>query len=140
MFEVVTHGQDVELAVRSVQDQQVGCLPVWGASRWLDVAGVDLVDGDSRLQVARRSRRSGGRQRASCRSSGLGNIAFWGSLAQWGPAAVTNALAVGGSRQGLTGGAPRLIGYGTAALLAIGYGPLSLAICSTALARRDVTS
>jgi hypothetical protein len=38
------------------------------------------------------------------------------------------------------GGAAPVIVYGTAALLAIGYGVLSLAISATVLARRDVTS
>jgi len=66
---------------------------------------------------------------------------FWDSLAEWGPAAVTNALAVGGSGgAGAMGGAAPVIAYGTAALLALGYGVLSLAISGTVLARRDVTS
>jgi len=66
---------------------------------------------------------------------------FWDSLAEWGPAAVTNALAVGGAGgAGAMGGAAPVIAYGTAALLAIGYGVLSLAISGTVLARRDVTS
>ena len=66
---------------------------------------------------------------------------FWDSLAEWGPAAVTNALAVGGAGgAGAMGGAAPVIAYSTAALLAIGYGILSLAISATVLARRDVTS
>ena len=66
---------------------------------------------------------------------------FWDSLAEWGPAAVTNALAVGGAGgAGTMGGAAPVIAYGTAALLAVGYGILSLAISGTVLARRDVTS
>ena len=66
---------------------------------------------------------------------------FWDSLAEWGPAAVTNALAVGGAGgAGTMGGAAPVIAYSTAALLAIGYGVLSMAISATVLARRDVTS
>lgn len=67
--------------------------------------------------------------------------AFWDSLAEWGPAAVTNALAVGGAGgAGMMGGAPPVIAYTTAALLALGYVVLSAAISSTVLMRRDVTS
>lgn len=67
--------------------------------------------------------------------------AFWTSLAEWGPAAVSNALAVGGAGgAGMMGGAAPVIAYTTAALFATGYVVLSLAISSTILARRDVTS
>jgi hypothetical protein len=66
---------------------------------------------------------------------------FWDSLAEWGPAAVTNALAVGGAGgAGAMGGAPPVIAYSTAALLALGYGILSVVVSATVLARRDVTS
>ena len=64
-----------------------------------------------------------------------------GSLAEGGSAAVTNALVVGGAGgAGTMGGAAPVIAYATAALLAIGYGILSLAISATVLARRDVNS
>lgn len=67
--------------------------------------------------------------------------AFWDSLNEWGPAAVTNALAVGGiGGAGSMGGAAPVIAYTTAALLALGYVILSVAISSTVLMRRDVTS
>ncbi|HSM43650.1 MAG TPA: ABC transporter permease [Acidimicrobiia bacterium] len=67
--------------------------------------------------------------------------AFWDSLTEWGPAAVTNALAVGGAGgAGMMGGAAPVIVYTTAALLALGYVVLSVAISSTVLMRRDVTS
>ncbi|MFA9429479.1 ABC transporter permease [Egicoccus sp. AB-alg2] len=67
--------------------------------------------------------------------------AFWSDLAEWGPAAVTNALAVGGvGGPGLMGGPPPVIGYATAALLAVGYGAFSLLLSSAVLAKRDVTS
>jgi ABC-type transport system involved in multi-copper enzyme maturation permease subunit len=66
--------------------------------------------------------------------------AFWDSLGQWGPSAAANALAAGGAA-GMTLGAERAaIGYAAAALLALGYGVVSLAISSTVIARRDVTS
>jgi ABC-2 type transport system permease protein len=66
---------------------------------------------------------------------------FWDSLSQWGPSAVTNALAVGGAGgAGLMGGAAPVITYLTAALLALGYDVLATAITATVLARRDVTS
>ena len=66
---------------------------------------------------------------------------FWDSLAEWGPAAVTNALAVGGAGgAGTMGGASPVIAYSTAALFAVGYGTLSFAICATVLVKRDVTS
>ena len=66
---------------------------------------------------------------------------FWDSLAEWGPAAVTNALAVGGvGGAGAMGGAAPVIAYSTAILLAVGYGAVSLAISGTVLATRDVTS
>jgi ABC-2 type transport system permease protein len=67
--------------------------------------------------------------------------AFWSNLAEWGPAAVTNALAVGGiGGLGLMGGPPPTIAYATAALLAVGYGTVSILLSSAVLARRDVTS
>jgi len=66
---------------------------------------------------------------------------FWDTLGQWGPSAVSNALAVGGTGgEGMMGGAAPLIAYGTAAILAVGYGILSVAVSSITLARRDVTS
>ena len=66
---------------------------------------------------------------------------FWDGLGERGLAAVTNALAVGGAGgAGMMGGAPPTIAYATAGLLAIGYGVLSMVICSTVLVRRDVTS
>lgn len=66
---------------------------------------------------------------------------FWDSLSEWGPAAVTNALAVGGAGgAGMMGGAAPVITYATAALLAVSYGVLALGITSTVLTRRDVTS
>lgn len=66
--------------------------------------------------------------------------AFWDALGSWGPSAVSNTLATGGAA-GMTMGAPRpAIAFATAAILAVGYGILSLAISSTAIARRDVTS
>lgn len=40
----------------------------------------------------------------------------------------------------MMGGAPPVIGYATAALLAVGDGALSLPSAPTVLARRDVTS
>jgi ABC-type transport system involved in multi-copper enzyme maturation permease subunit len=66
---------------------------------------------------------------------------FWDTLGQWGPSAVSNALAVGGTGgEGMMGGAVPVIAYATAAILAVGYGILSVAVSSTTLARRDVTS
>ncbi|MGZ5383287.1 MAG: ABC transporter permease [Acidimicrobiia bacterium] len=66
---------------------------------------------------------------------------FWDTLGQWGPSAVSNALAVGGTGgEGMMGGAAPAIAYATAAILAVGYGILSVAVSSTTLARRDVTS
>jgi ABC-type transport system involved in multi-copper enzyme maturation permease subunit len=56
---------------------------------------------------------------------------FWDALGEWGPSAVFSSLAEGGTAA---------IAYGTAAILAAGYGLISLAISSTVLARRDVTS
>jgi hypothetical protein len=41
---------------------------------------------------------------------------------------------------GTMGGAAPVIAYSTAALLAVGYGILSVAISATVLVRRDVTS
>ncbi len=67
--------------------------------------------------------------------------AFWDGLARWGPAAVSTALAVGGTgRIGMFDGATPGISYATAILIAIGYSLLALTITSTVLARRDVTS
>jgi len=66
---------------------------------------------------------------------------FWDTLGQWGPSAVSNALAVGGTGgEGMMGGAAPVIAYGTAAILAVGYGIVSVAVSSTTLARRDVTN
>ena len=66
--------------------------------------------------------------------------AFWTPLAKWGPAAIANALATGGEA-GTTLGATRpAIGLATAALLAAGYGVVSIGIGSAVLAKRDVTS
>jgi ABC-type transport system involved in multi-copper enzyme maturation permease subunit len=66
---------------------------------------------------------------------------FWDTLGHWGPSAAANALAVGGpAGAGMLGGAAPAIGYATAAILAVGYGIVSVAISSTVLARRDVTS
>jgi ABC-type transport system involved in multi-copper enzyme maturation permease subunit len=66
---------------------------------------------------------------------------FWDTLGRWGPSAVSNALAVGGAGgAGMMGGAAPVIAYATAVMLAIGYGIVSVAISSTVLARRDVTS
>jgi ABC-2 type transport system permease protein len=66
---------------------------------------------------------------------------FWDTLGEWGPSAVSNALAVGGTGgEGMMGGAAPIIAYGTAAILALVYGIACLAISSTVLTRRDVTS
>ena len=66
---------------------------------------------------------------------------FWATLGKWGPSAVSNALAVGGTGgEGMMGGAAPVIAYATAAILALGYVIGSVAISSTVLARRDVTS
>lgn len=66
---------------------------------------------------------------------------FWDTLGKWGPSAVSNALAVGGTGgEGMMGGAAPVIAYATAAILALGYGIVSVAVSSTVLARRDVTS
>jgi ABC-2 type transport system permease protein len=66
---------------------------------------------------------------------------FWNGLSQWGPAAVSTALAAGGAGGiGMMGGATPGISYATAILLAVGYSLLALTITSTVLARRDVTS
>lgn len=40
----------------------------------------------------------------------------------------------------MMGGAAPVIAYGTAALLAVGYGVVSVVVSSTTLARRDVKS
>lgn len=66
--------------------------------------------------------------------------AFWKPLAEWGPAAVTNALVTSGEAGTSMGAARPAIGLATAALLAAGYGLLSIAVGSTVLAKRDVTS
>jgi ABC-2 type transport system permease protein len=66
---------------------------------------------------------------------------FWDALGEWGPAAVSNALAVGGvGGAGMMGGAAPVIAYATAGALALGYGIVSVAISASVLARRDVTS
>jgi len=66
---------------------------------------------------------------------------FIDSLSVWGPAAITNALAVGGvGGAGMMGGAPPTIAYATAGLVALGYAVISMAICSTVFVKRDVTS
>jgi ABC-2 type transport system permease protein len=66
---------------------------------------------------------------------------FWNGLSQWGPAAVSTALAAGGAGGiGMIDGATPGISYATAILLAVGYSLLALTITSTVLARRDVTS
>ena len=67
--------------------------------------------------------------------------AFWNGLSRWGPAAVSNAIAAGGTGGvGMMGGATPGISYATATVLAIGYSLLALTITSTVLTRRDVTS
>lgn len=66
---------------------------------------------------------------------------FWGTLARWGPSAVSNALAVGGlGGPGMMGGAAPVISYAAAAILALAYAIVSVAISAAILARRDVTS
>lgn len=65
---------------------------------------------------------------------------FWKALGEWGPAAVSNALATGGAAGTSLGEVRPDIAYATAAILAVGYCIISLAISSTLLARRDVTS
>ncbi len=66
---------------------------------------------------------------------------FWDSLGSWGPSAVANALAVGGTGgAGMMGGAAPVIAYATAGALAVGYGIVCVAVSSITLARRDVTS
>lgn len=67
--------------------------------------------------------------------------AFWNGLSRWGPAAVSNAIAAGGTGGvGMMGGATPGISYATATLLAISYSLLALTITATLLTRRDVTS
>jgi ABC-2 type transport system permease protein len=67
--------------------------------------------------------------------------AFWNGLSRWGPAAVSNALAAGGTGGvGMIDGAAPGISHTTAILLAIGYSLAALTITSTALGRRAVTS
>ena len=67
--------------------------------------------------------------------------AFWDGLSRWGPAAVSTALAAGGSGGiGVIDGATPTISYATAILLAIGYSALALTITSAVLTRRDITS
>lgn len=56
---------------------------------------------------------------------------FWDALGEWGLSAAANSLARGGTAA---------ITYGTAVILSIGYGLLSVAIASAVFARRDVTS
>lgn len=66
--------------------------------------------------------------------------AFWKPLGEWGPSAVATVVATGGAA-GMNLGAPRSgITYATAALLALGYAAVSVAVSSTVIARRDVTS
>lgn len=65
---------------------------------------------------------------------------FWEPLGEWGPAAVTNALATGGAAGTSLGAVRPAIGYATAAILALGYGIVAVAISSAVVARRDVTS
>lgn len=66
---------------------------------------------------------------------------FWDTFGSWGPSAASNALAVGGTAgAGMMGGAAPVIAYATAAILALGYGLVSVAVSSAVLARRDVTS
>lgn len=65
---------------------------------------------------------------------------FWKALGEWGPAAVSNALATGGAAGTSLGAVRPDVAYATAAILAVGYGLVSLAISSIVLARRDVTS
>jgi len=57
--------------------------------------------------------------------------AFWEALGEWGPSAISSAMADGGTE---------LIGYATALLMVAVYGLASLAISSVVLVRRDVTS
>jgi len=66
---------------------------------------------------------------------------FWDTLAQWGPSAASNALAVGGlGGAGMMGGAAPVIAYATAATLALVYAIVTVAISAAILTRRDVTS
>jgi len=66
---------------------------------------------------------------------------FWDTLAQWGPSAVSNALAVGGiGGAGMMGGAAPVVAYATAATLALAYASVSVAVSAAILVRRDVTS
>jgi hypothetical protein len=66
---------------------------------------------------------------------------FWDGLSRWVPAAVSSVLTAGSAGvSGMMGGATPGISYPTAILIAIGYSLLALAITSTVLARRDVTS
>jgi len=65
---------------------------------------------------------------------------FWSPLGEWGPAAVSNALATGAAAGTSLGAVRPDIGFTTAALLAVGYGLACLAVSATTLARRDVTS
>jgi ABC-type transport system involved in multi-copper enzyme maturation permease subunit len=66
---------------------------------------------------------------------------FWDTLAQWGPSAVSNALAVGGiGGAGMMGGAAPVIAYTTAATLALVYAIVSVTISAAILTSRDVTS
>ncbi len=56
---------------------------------------------------------------------------FWDTLGDWGPATMLSAFADGGTAA---------IGYSFAAILALAYGIASVAVTSTVLVRRDVTS
>lgn len=56
---------------------------------------------------------------------------FWETLSEWGPSAVSSALAEGGTA---------VIGYSTAVLMVAVYGLASLAVSAVVLSRRDVTS
>ena len=56
---------------------------------------------------------------------------FWDALGDWGPATMLSTFAGGGTAA---------IGYATAAVLAAAYGLASVAVTSTVLVRRDITS
>jgi len=56
---------------------------------------------------------------------------FWEALGEWGPSAVSSALAEGGTA---------VIGYSTALVMVAVYGLASLAASAVVLSRRDVTS
>ena len=66
--------------------------------------------------------------------------AFWKPLGEWGPSAVATVVATGGAA-GMNLGAPRSgVAFATAALLALCYGLVSVAVSAMVVARRDVTS